>query len=117
MNSFKQFEFIPQIHRTLEGMGFNKPTPIQEQSIPAAMDGRDVLGCAQTGTGKTAAFALPILNHLALKKQKAARKRPQCLILAPTRELAKQVQKQLFRFTKYTDRIFSEVVCGGDKIE
>ncbi len=62
--TFKELGLIPAILRTLEEQGYEKPTPIQQQSIPILLKGRDLLGCAQTGTGKTAAFAIPILQHL-----------------------------------------------------
>lgn len=84
--SFDQFNFHPQIKAGILAAGYTTPTPIQEQSIPAILAGRDLLGLAQTGTGKTAAFALPILQHL----MGGRRGRPRALIVAPTRELAEQ---------------------------
>ena len=70
----------------------------------------DIVGQAQTGTGKTVAFGLPLLHSIDISKKEV-----QGLILCPTRELAKQVEKQLFRFTKYTERIFTEAIYGGVK--
>ena len=77
----------------LKRIGYEQPTPIQEQSIPHLLAGRDILGTAQTGTGKTAAFALPLLSRIDPKKKK-----PQVLVLAPTRELAIQVAEALDQF-------------------
>jgi ATP-dependent RNA helicase RhlE len=84
--SFEQFNFHPQIKAGILAAGYSTPTPIQEQSIPSILSGRDLLGLAQTGTGKTAAFALPILQHL----MSGPRRKPRALIVAPTRELAEQ---------------------------
>ncbi|MDP7464068.1 MAG: DEAD/DEAH box helicase, partial [SAR324 cluster bacterium] len=72
-------------------LDFHTPTPIQYESIPKLLDGQDLLGIAQTGTGKTAAFVLPLLHRLAAEDNVAERKRPRALILVPTRELAVQV--------------------------
>src|SRR5688572_21071089 len=79
--------------RAVASEGYSKPTPVQERAIPHVLEGRDVLGCAQTGTGKTAAFALPILQRLAAKPAPAAGtpRRVRCLVLCPTRELATQI--------------------------
>ncbi len=84
--NFNTFAFHPQINAGIAKAGYETPTPIQLKTIPAVLEGRDVLGLAQTGTGKTAAFALPILQHL----MKGERGKPRALILAPTRELAEQ---------------------------
>ncbi|WP_075075103.1 DEAD/DEAH box helicase [Longilinea arvoryzae] len=84
--SFDTFNFHPQIKAGILAAGYSTPTPIQEQSIPVLLSGRDLLGLAQTGTGKTAAFALPILQRL----MSGARHKPRALIVAPTRELAEQ---------------------------
>lgn len=84
--NFEQFNFHPQIKAGILAAGYTSPTAIQEQSIPVLLKGRDLLGLAQTGTGKTAAFALPILQHL----MNGHRGKPRALILAPTRELAEQ---------------------------
>src|ERR1051326_9209790 len=91
---FATLRLSPPILRALEREGYKTPTPIQKQAIPLIMTGRDVLGCAQTGTGKTAAFALPILERLmAAPADKALRgpRKARALILAPTRELAEQI--------------------------
>src|SRR5438552_9077913 len=82
--------------------GFTEPTPVQAQAIPPALEGRDVLGCAQTGTGKTAAFALPILHRLSsASKQDATKPRARCLVLCPTRELALQIRDGFRAYGKF----------------
>ena len=86
---------------SLDKMGFDTPTPIQEQAIPAAMEGRDVLGSAQTGTGKTGAFSIPMLIHL-MENPKAMG-----VILTPTRELAVQVMKALHDMRPMTPKLFT----------
>jgi ATP-dependent RNA helicase DeaD len=94
---FRDFGLAPAVLEALEAIGYESPSPIQERTIPLLLDGRDVLGQAQTGTGKTAAFALPILSRLDLKRSV-----PQALVLAPTRELAIQVAEA---FRKYAGRL------------
>jgi ATP-dependent RNA helicase RhlE len=89
--TFKDLGLGPDLLRALEAEGYTHPTPIQAQAIPSLLDGRDLLGIAQTGTGKTAAFVLPILQTLAKVPTKAKARKPQALILAPTRELAIQI--------------------------
>ena len=110
--------------RALARQGYDTPTPIQEQAIPVIMEQNDVLGCAQTGTGKTAAFALPILHLLCNsqnehkpKTQKGRYAQPKdrnirALILAPTRELAAQIQESFREYGHYT-KLRSAVVFGG----
>ncbi|MEY3367751.1 MAG: hypothetical protein RI973_906, partial [Bacteroidota bacterium] len=84
--SFKEFPILQPILKALDEEGYHQPTPIQAQSIPHTLKGRDMLGCAQTGTGKTAAFAIPILQRLHESTQNTASRRPvRCLILTPTR--------------------------------
>src|SRR5262245_54197538 len=91
--SFEALQLTPPLLRALAEEGYQTPTPIQEQVIPYALAGRDVLGCAQTGTGKTAAFALPILQRLGIAGPGHARGRRviRVLVLTPTRELASQI--------------------------
>ncbi len=96
MENFNGFGLAAPLVKALAGMGYQKPTPIQTQSIPALMQGRDLVGIAQTGTGKTAAFALPILNKLISDPKPAPRGGARVLVLAPTRELASQIA-QSFR--------------------
>jgi ATP-dependent RNA helicase DeaD len=99
--------------QALDELGIVKPTPIQRQVIPFLIkDGGDLVAQAQTGTGKTAAFGLPLLTKIDPQSRLI-----QGLVIAPTRELAKQIGKQLFRFTKHTAKIFVEVVSGGDNID
>jgi ATP-dependent RNA helicase RhlE len=89
--SFNQLGLSAELLRSVETQGFQQPTPIQQQAIPPILDGQDILASAQTGTGKTAAFALPLLHRLQHKHQDAHGKRVRALILTPTRELAAQV--------------------------
>ena len=91
MKTFAEIDLIAPLHRALADEKYETPTPIQAQTIPAALSGRDVLGCAQTGTGKTAAFALPILNRLGEEQLRSKPNCPHVLVLAPTRELAIQI--------------------------
>ena len=110
---FKDLGLSKGLIKGLSELGIVEPTPIQEQVIPLLLEGdTHLVGQAQTGTGKTAAYGLPILEHVDPRK-----KHIQALILCPTRELSQQVAKQLFKFTKYTDKIFTEAVYGGEKID
>jgi len=105
---FEHFDLDERILRAVNHMGYERPTPIQEQAIPLAMAGRDLMGAAQTGTGKTAAFGLPILQRVLTEKPD----RPSALILSPTRELAAQIEDALKKYAKYTKlRILA--VYGG----
>src|SRR5690606_32226434 len=87
--TFSELGLSPETLKALDDAGYQTPTPIQEQAIPAALTGQDILGIAQTGTGKTAAFTLPMIDILAKGRAKA--RMPRSLILEPTRELAAQV--------------------------
>ena len=107
--SFQEFSLHPQVLAGVESVGYTTPTPIQEQAIPVALQGRDLLGLAQTGTGKTAAFALPIFHHLATTPPKRGIR---CLVLAPTRELAEQIL-QAFRELGQHLGIRSIAIYGG----
>src|ERR1700746_980039 len=91
LNSFTTFGLIEPITRALAQENYVTPTPIQAQTIPVAMRGRDVVGIAQTGTGRTPAFALPILHRLSTDRRRAQPKRCRVLVLAPTRELSAQI--------------------------
>lgn len=91
MKTFAELDLISPVRKALVDEKYEIPTPIQAQTMPAALSGRDVLGCAQTGTGKTAAFALPILNRLGKENQRSQPNRPLVLVLAPTRELTIQI--------------------------
>jgi len=92
--------------------GYELATPIQAQTIPPIMEGRDVLGCAQTGTGKTAAFALPILHRLAADSRRGRPPLPRTLVLAPTRELAQQIAESFQTYGRHLD-IYGTVIYGG----
>jgi ATP-dependent RNA helicase RhlE len=105
---FSQFGLHHDLLRGVREMGFTRPTPIQADAIPPAMQGRDVLACAMTGSGKTAAFLLPILNHLIGKKRGVTR----ALVLTPTRELAAQIQEHAKALTVHTP-LSSAAVFGG----
>ena len=98
-NTFEKFELNRQLLNAIADAGYTVPTPIQEKTIPLTMAGHDVLGIAQTGTGKTAAYLLPIL----MKIKYAQGKMPRCLIFAPTRELVIQIDKAVGELAKYTD--------------
>lgn len=112
MNSFESFGLAEPICRAIAAEGYTNPTPIQEQAIPAMLSGADILGIAQTGTGKTAAFVLPLLNRLALHAEKPRPKRCQMLILVPTRELASQVASSIRTYGQFV-RPSLAVVVGG----
>ncbi|MET3010217.1 MAG: DEAD/DEAH box helicase [Stenotrophomonas koreensis] len=112
--SFESLGLAPFLLRALAEQGYDTPTPIQEQAIPLALEGRDLLAGAQTGTGKTAAFGLPLLQHLGTSPQVVGNgpRKPRVLVLAPTRELATQVHDSLRSYSKYL-RIPSAVIYGG----
>lgn len=97
--SFKELSLSNQLQETIQRQGYTHPTPIQEQTIPHILQGKDVVGIAQTGTGKTGAFNIPIIQHFTNPKPLEPRK-PQALILAPTRELAAQIDADLKTFSK-----------------
>ena len=106
--NFEDFSFDPRIRAGIKAAGFITPTPIQQQAIPAVLKGRDVLGVAQTGTGKTAAFVLPILQRLT----QGPLGRVRALIVAPTRELAEQIHEATLELGRRT-RVRSATVYGG----
>ena len=106
--NFNELKLDGRILKAVKAAGYETPSPIQEKAIPPALDGRDVLGCAQTGTGKTAAFALPILNNLNGKPQNCIR----ALVLTPTRELALQIEESFQTYGKYLPYRCG-VVMGG----
>ncbi len=108
---FEVFNLHPSILDSVAALGYETPTPIQQRAIPPILAGRDVLGLAQTGTGKTAAFVLPILQCL----RRGPRKRIQALILAPTRELAQQIEADVQALGRYS-RVHSMTLYGGVNI-
>ncbi|MBF0316103.1 MAG: DEAD/DEAH box helicase [Oligoflexia bacterium] len=112
MTDFNSFDLLPSMMEALAHKGYKEPTPIQLKAIPPLLEGRDLIGIAQTGTGKTAAFALPILNRLARNKIQTKAKRVRALILTPTRELASQIDSNLKLYGKGL-QLFSAVVFGG----
>ena len=114
MKTFEELELIAPLRRALADEKYEIPTPIQAQTIPSALEGNDVLGCAQTGTGKTAAFALPILNRLGQLNRKALPNSPLVLVLAPTRELAIQIGESFATYGKHL-RLRQVLVYGGVK--
>jgi superfamily II DNA/RNA helicase len=114
VTGFRQFNLKEDILLGIEAMRFETPTPIQEKVIPAIMSGRDVMATAQTGTGKTAAFVLPVLNHLLIKG--ADMGSIAALIIVPTRELALQIDQQLEGFSYFLNVSFISVYGGGDSL-
>src|ERR1700689_1356398 len=112
LTSFHDFKLDDAITRALTEEKYLTPTPIQAQTIPTVMSGRDVIGIAQTGTGKTAAFALPILHRLAASPRPPARKSCRILFLSPTRELSGQILDSFRAYGRHL-RIRSALVIGG----
>ena len=111
---FKDLNLIEPILRSLNTEGYTTPTPIQEKAIPVALSGRDLLGCAQTGTGKTAAFSIPILQHLHATKQSGGKQYNsiKALILTPTHELAIQIDESIATYGRHLD-LKNLVIFGG----
>ncbi|GHE20291.1 DEAD/DEAH box helicase [Halomonas urumqiensis] len=108
--SFGDLALLPAVLSAVETLGYEIPSPIQLQTIPALLEGRDMLGQAQTGTGKTAAFALPILSRLEL-----TRREPQVLVMAPTRELAQQVAVSFSKYGQNLKGLEVATLCGGQE--
>ncbi len=111
MSDFTKMNLPASIEQALEAMHFQTPTPIQAQAIPVALSNRDLIGCAQTGTGKTAAFSIPLIIHLLNAPRKSA------LILAPTRELAEQIINIVEKLTIATPGITSALLIGGASMQ
>lgn len=111
-SQFADLKLAEPIQQALKEAGYETPTPIQSQAIPLVLQGHDLLGIAQTGTGKTAAFCLPILNNLQNKQAVREPSHPRVLILTPTRELALQIHKNLFTYGKYLKQKYV-VIFGG----
>lgn len=110
--TFAELNLIEPLKLALSQAGYITPTPIQAEAIPTLLEGKDLLGCAQTGTGKTAAFALPILHRLVTDPKKAAPRHARVLVLAPTRELAIQVHESFVTYGKNLNLKYA-VVFGG----
>ncbi len=109
MISFKDFQFHPSIEESIDAMGFTKPTPVQVKTIPIILENKDLIACAQTGTGKTAAFLLPVLQRIVKNNDFEGTK---LLVIVPTRELAMQIDQQLQGFTYFVP-VSSVAVFGG----
>lgn len=113
--TFKDLKLEAPILKALEKQGYSQPTPIQEQAIPILLKGHDLLGVAQTGTGKTAAFGIPILNHLLKDKSSGQGKRKiKALVVTPTRELAIQIAENFTAYSQFTS-LRNTVIFGGVK--
>ena len=113
--TFKDLAIVAPILSALEKKGYTSPTPIQEQAIPILLAGKDLMGCAQTGTGKTAAFAIPIIQHLYNDPQRSKQKRAiKALVVTPTRELAIQIEENFVAYGAFAN-IRTAVVFGGVK--
>ena len=110
--SFESLELDPQILKALSEKGYTKPSPIQAKAIPAVLSGKDVMAAAQTGTGKTAGFTLPMLQALTEKKHTQGKPYIKALILTPTRELASQVAENIEAYSRYLP-LKSAVIFGG----
>lgn len=110
--TFETLGLSPALLRALADTGYTTPTPIQAQSIPAGLEGRDILGAAQTGTGKTAAFGLPLLQRLARETPPKGPRKPRALVLVPTRELAVQVADSLKEYGRHL-RLNVTMIFGG----
>jgi len=109
-NSFSDFNLNIRLYKNIEARGFNIPTPIQDKAIPQILNGRDVVGVANTGTGKTAAFLIPLINKISLNRNSRV------LIVTPTRELAAQIDKEIQSFS-YGLGIYSALCIGGVSIK
>lgn len=109
--TFTDFNFDPKLQEGLDSMGFRKPTPIQEQAIPIILNKHDLIACAQTGTGKTAAYLLPIMHQICVAEEKSL---VNTLILAPTRELVQQIDQQTEGLAYFTGISSISVYGGGD---
>ncbi len=110
--TFNELDLIAPILNALENLGYTNPTPIQEQAIPIILSGNDIMGCAQTGTGKTAAFAIPILQNLTKNPRPDGKRKIRCLILTPTRELAIQIEENIKEYGRNLDQRHA-VIFGG----
>src|SRR3990167_11454736 len=110
-HKFADFPFGAELHHNISKKGYETPSPIQDQSIPHIIDGKDVIGLANTGTGKTAAFLLPIIE-----RQSGISLRPSVLIVAPTRELAQQIDEQFREFSKGLN-LYSALIVGGVNVD
>jgi superfamily II DNA/RNA helicase len=113
LTSFNDFGLVEPITRALRDEKYETPTPIQAQTIPLAVSGRDVIGIAQTGTGKTASFALPILHHIVRKRLRPEKKACRILVLSPTRELSGQISDSFRTYGRYVRPLAVNLAIGG----
>jgi superfamily II DNA/RNA helicase len=111
---FTELGLSPAVLRAVQDVGYKEPTPIQREAIPVVLTGRDVLGCAQTGTGKTASFTLPMIDMLSQGRSRA--RMPRSLILEPTRELATQVSDNFEKYGRYT-KLSMALLIGGESMD
>lgn len=109
--NFSEFGFDPDLMEGISAMGFESPTPIQEQAIPAILEGKDIIGSAQTGTGKTAAFLLPVIQNIIASREA---NKTRALVIVPTRELAQQIDQHMEGFSYFTPVSSIAVYGGGD---
>ena len=109
---FEDLQLMPEILKALKEEGYTEPTSIQQKAIPLVLKREDVLGSAQTGTGKTAAFAIPIIQHLAKRQKPDGKRKVTTLVVTPTRELALQIGDSFSAYAKYTP-IKNTVIYGG----
>lgn len=109
--TFEEFNLNDQLKHAIDHMGFTEATPIQEQAVPSILEGKDLIACAQTGTGKTAAFVIPMLNFLAENPTEETK----VLIVVPTRELAIQIDQQIEGFSYFLDVHSIAIYGGGDR--
>ncbi|MFZ9023597.1 MAG: DEAD/DEAH box helicase, partial [Anaerohalosphaeraceae bacterium] len=113
---FKTMGLADPLVKGILATGYTAPTDIQSQAIPAILDGKDIIGCAQTGTGKTAAFVLPMLHRLETVPPKSKKKKPRVLVVTPTRELAVQIEQAVRGYGRYME-LRTLAVYGGTRIE
>jgi len=111
---FEDLKLEDPILKAIEKQGYTNPTPIQEQAIPILLNGHDLLGVAQTGTGKTAAFGIPILNHLLKENNTGGKRKIKALVVTPTRELAIQIAESFTAYSQFTN-LRNTVIFGGVK--
>jgi ATP-dependent RNA helicase RhlE len=112
ISAFSDLDLLPTVLYAIKKAGYETPTPIQVQAIPPVLEGHDLWGCSQTGTGKTAAFALPIINNILKSRFRPSPKNASCLVLSPTRELALQIYESFKTYSAGTDLTLA-VVYGG----
>ncbi|MGZ6195330.1 MAG: DEAD/DEAH box helicase, partial [Candidatus Binataceae bacterium] len=106
--SFTEFSLFPELQRSIRDCGYHEPTPVQSETIPVALDNRDLVVSAETGSGKTAAFLIPLIDRLHRKRAKG----PSALVIAPTRELAAQCGQEFARLARHSG-LRAAVIVGG----